>query len=801
MKRLLPLAIFLFLITSQYTLAEITSPYTLDEKTQVLFGDSALISATSTYQGLENYTHEYVGNYLHITFTYTHSRLSFSDYPPRLYITTSDPRATTSPIVKDQQIIYQLMPIPVPPGHETDWYLYDVQFDSTGYTVVVKEAGDIEVTHFHQNIAGQTDNDWVALANLYPNSGNPFSMAFTPLTIYNAPPPPLPQTPIATTTPVIVVPGISSSFLIRGGNPNLEVWINVPQMLLSITDSYLEDLRLSPTGEKPNDISLTANKIIRETGNNDFFTGLFSNLDSHGYTENTDLFEFPYDWRLDVATSAIELKNKIDAIKLQTGVDNVDLVAHSMGGLVVKKYLKDYGGDSIEKFIDIGTPHTGAAKAFKILNYGDNFDASFLFGLFGLNAGRVKSISQNMPSVYELLPSRNYFNDYPYYVFNSANGSDRLSFEQTGSYLKTSGRNGALVDRADTFHQEIDGLNPADFGVETYNIVGCGMPTIGQFYVLDETVDHPIYNIRMISGDGTVPLKSAEAISASSTYYVQGIAHALLPSTSGVKELVSSLVSTTTPFDISPYSNLSTTASGCEMPNGKIVSFHSPIDLHIYDSFGHHTGPDINGDIENGIDEVVYEILDDNKFAYLPDGMDYTVRGSATSAGTFDVRIQEVVNGEVSTTTLFANLPLSQNTQSTFAIGSTTPSQVHLDNNNDGAFEIAYNNSSVTSGVLESSGKVKPKAIETSIKRTNTGTIRSEIQTNIVSIATTTSPNSTTSLKKLVSSPVSTNKTTKVEVVATNTKSFTNTAVVSKSLESKLKSPLKKLWSWFKKKL
>src|SRR3989344_9204238 len=126
-------------------LAEIKVPYVVDEitleKPRILFGDSV---ATSTYNGLENYTADYVGGFLHITFTYTHfgqGTCCSATNPPRLYVTNVDPRATSTPSVRLSAEIYPLIQASHNPEHITDWYLYDIQFSSTGYRVSVKRGG------------------------------------------------------------------------------------------------------------------------------------------------------------------------------------------------------------------------------------------------------------------------------------------------------------------------------------------------------------------------------------------------------------------------------------------------------------------------------------------------------------------------------------------------------------------------------------------------------------------------------------------------------------------------------------
>lgn len=489
--------------------------------------------------------------------------------------------------------------------------------------------------------------------------------------------------------PVIIVPGIVGSYLVRTDLfLDNERWPNLLLMSLSPDDLYLNDLVLSSDGNSMRAISPTI--LLKNIGDFDFFNSLLNQ-----FSEDQVVELFPYDWRLSVETSSMKLKEKIEEIKLKTGSDKLNLVAHSMGGLVVKEYLKLFGNDSIEKFIDIATPHTGSPKSFKALNYGDNFGFE-KFGLSILNSERIKIISQNMPSVYELLPSASYISQNGSYLYdlddldeNSVRGS--LGYTDTKEFMKNTGRNASLVDRADTFHQSIDNLDPADYDVETYNIVGCGTETLGKIFVMNkEASGGTEYNISYMNGDGTVPLKSAEAIPAHKTYYLKNATHALMPSTSGVKELVVKILTATSTedFNISPYSNLATTATGCNIPNGKIVSFHSPIDLHIYDSLGNHTGPNINGDIENNIPGVSYDIIDDNKFAFLPDGLNYTVKGEATTDGAFNARIETFTDGRVTETKYFNQVPITSTAEVTFNVGNVSSNSISVDVNGDGIFEL-----------------------------------------------------------------------------------------------------------------
>lgn len=696
-----------------------TPYYVVDEKPQVLFGDSAQVDG---YQGLENYSYDYVDGYAHITFTYTHASCCYASFPPQVLVTDVDPTATNTPTVKYKDVAYYLMVgSAMEPPHITGWYLYDIQFNNQGYTINVKRDGVTEMANETRVISGFADTDWAALMNAYPSApGYPTvsSMSFTPIPVKQAGGPveeePDPEEPpTVSKIPVIIIPGIMGSYLNKDDGSDEEIWMNIQKMILPGRDLYLDSLLMLENGSSTQPI--TASDIIKEVGEHKFFTDLIDTFEGLGYVFGNNLFVFPYDWRTDIALLSEKLDQNIREVLSNTGSNSVDVIAHSMGGLITKKYLLGFGGNSVRVFVDIGTPHNGSPKAFKILNFGDSFGFE-KFGFNLLNQERIKIISQNMPSVYQLLPSRKYFNDldnnYKYYVWNGLSGNNRLTFDETKTYLGDSGRNTDLLDRADLFHQEIDDLNPADYGVEAYNIVGCGVPTLGQVYILDKKGDHYNYNIKMINGDGTVPLRSAEAMPALKTYYVKGAQHATMPSSLGVKELVTGVLENGSGFDISPYSNLSMTSEGCTIPNGKLISFHSPVDLHIYDSFGNHAGLNSDGDLENNIDKLVYEIIEDNKFAFIPDGGgSYLIQGSSTGAGSLSIRLATINNGEVANTELFDEIAITPETKINMELNGITEAEASVDIDGNGTEDSVIQISDTVSGFLERLVDPKPQVI------------------------------------------------------------------------------------------
>jgi triacylglycerol esterase/lipase EstA (alpha/beta hydrolase family) len=61
---------------------------------------------------------------------------------------------------------------------------------------------------------------------------------------------------------------------------------------------------------------------------------------------------------------ADQLAGKIDAIVAETGAKRVIVVAHSMGGLVTRAYLRRHGTARIARVVTLGSPHHGSMMAW-----------------------------------------------------------------------------------------------------------------------------------------------------------------------------------------------------------------------------------------------------------------------------------------------------------------------------------------------------------------------------------------------------------------------------------------------------
>lgn len=66
-----------------------------------------------------------------------------------------------------------------------------------------------------------------------------------------------------------------------------------------------------------------------------------------------------------IDTYAIRLNKLVELVKTKTNKDKVIIVAHSMGGLVARRYIQIFGGESIDKLVLITVPNHGIQDKIK----------------------------------------------------------------------------------------------------------------------------------------------------------------------------------------------------------------------------------------------------------------------------------------------------------------------------------------------------------------------------------------------------------------------------------------------------
>jgi pimeloyl-ACP methyl ester carboxylesterase len=128
------------------------------------------------------------------------------------------------------------------------------------------------------------------------------------------------------------------------------------------------------------------------------YGGLIETLKGLGYEEGLTLFIFTYDWRQSNIDSARLLSELISSINAPT----VDIVAHSMGGLVSTIYLHNFDGiKRVNKIIFLGTPFLGSMNAFATLSDGWGSFQNMIAG--GIDT--IRNTAFSLPAIYELLPN------------------------------------------------------------------------------------------------------------------------------------------------------------------------------------------------------------------------------------------------------------------------------------------------------------------------------------------------------------------------------------------------------------
>jgi len=479
--------------------------------------------------------------------------------------------------------------------------------------------------------------------------------------------------------PVVFIPGIVGSRLVRASDGK-EIWPDVGDMLLSPSDDYLDDLALASDGSQISGKEMVASSIIDKESvlgiSASFYAPILQALENDGYSSGTNLFTFPYDWRLGVRNAAAALANTVTAARAASPDGKISIVAHSMGGLVLKEYLAELSDDSfVDKAILLGDPQLGAPLAFKDLNYGDNLGFQIpVLNLDVLNHAEVKKIAQNMPGVYDLLPPRAYINDDGGYVQDFRNGASTvLDFDATNRAMLADpldSRNGNLINAADALHGSIDGapVNASD----VYNIMGCSEPTISGYRLYDNGV----VDVTRSDGDGIVPLVSAmDRADGFRNYFISGaktgITHTDLVSDMRVASLVTAILDGKESSFTLPDGFL--TSSALCFDGGSSVEFsaHGAGGLMVQNGAGQSTGDNASGTVDLGIPDGTYESIGDNYFITVPADGDYQVIANSSSSGDLVVRAEGYHGGSAEQAAVYIVTSTAANASGT-AAGATT---------------------------------------------------------------------------------------------------------------------------------
>ncbi len=371
--------------------------------------------------------------------------------------------------------------------------------------------------------------------------------------------------------PLIFVPGIRTSRLaIRKEKGSLEYfWPLMPHEFLIRAKldrvfHYLEtNIRLKT--DDNDDVKVVATSLIPFA-----YDGLIKSILTWGYKPNINFWIFPYDWRQSNRISGHLLARFIKE-KTDGKCDGVDIIGHSMGGIIARAAYR-YGAP-IRRAAYIACPHLGSPLAYFILH--PQIDSRRFIGSAYHNYPSVghwqpndtnnigprktlyhrrKELFAKFPSIYELLPDESYLSRRAVLF---ADGKPALGAEDT--YLRNDWalkekeiRDGVI--NAMEFKRELGEELP-----EQDVLLVCGTNQLTCDAIHYKMSYHPLITERRASylmqhgfclpydsgqsGDGYVPVTSAMASISGTPAYSNSVfipeAHAVLPNAKATIEAIS----------------------------------------------------------------------------------------------------------------------------------------------------------------------------------------------------------------------------------------------------------------------
>jgi pimeloyl-ACP methyl ester carboxylesterase len=283
-------------------------------------------------------------------------------------------------------------------------------------------------------------------------------------------------------------------------------------------------------------------------------------LELQGYHRGCDIFEVPYYWADSAKSSAQNyLKPWINHALKISGKQKVDIIAHSMGGIVTRSYIQNtelYEND-INKFAMVGTPNQGAPFAYLVWEEGNSIGADEFASLSNTEMlasarysytnhliqfmnvkwgespctyGTIGNITQSVP-YFPRTPQDCNKLKMKRFVHNHVQGLRDLLPTYEGSIKKLSGANYSYTENLDLIN--LNSLNLSRYDTIILGLfAGNTKLTLNELRVSD--LGSVIYGASGgvgFDGDGTVPLISMHfplLATANNTYLADGY-HSELP--------------------------------------------------------------------------------------------------------------------------------------------------------------------------------------------------------------------------------------------------------------------------------
>ena len=416
------------------------------------------------------------------------------------------------------------------------------------------------------------------------------------------------------------------------------------------------------------------------------FDDLIETLDANGYTRDENLFTFPYEWHKSNAESALLLKAKVESILAERKWPRVDMVAHSMGGLVAREYIETLGGESrVDQLVTLGTPQSGSPGSYLTWEggylYADSFIRREAYKIIFTHEAKENNYTNvfdyiryaPIPSVRELLPTYSYLRD-----VDSGDLRAYPDITPRNLFLERLNSEALLKKLEPVSFTAIVGKMDEETTIETIRVEE---PTV-QIMSDPEAIIRWGYGepdgyeslfgdrgLELGEGDGAVPLESARSIPADEIIEIES-KHGDLPSKSAAK-----IVRILRGFD--PITNI---VPGAPTDTIFVVLVFSPIDIQVVSPSGKRIGK--NFDTSGIYREIpgAYYTGFDTKSEFLtirnPEPGAYTILTQGTGSGDYRIeasliREDENGDGKESTVSLMGNATPGETSENTLQLTET----------------------------------------------------------------------------------------------------------------------------------
>lgn len=565
--------------------------------------------------------------------------------------------------------------------------------------------------------------------------------------------------------PLIVIPGITGSYL--ADSSGSEAWPREESLLTSFSDSFLDAIAFDPQGQPLNSVGVDrsrgANGMIERYAlcNNipvpgtlggwfpwvdikhvcfhkvDVYDATLAFLRDHGYQDaagpSQTLFPWGYDWRKSAAQNAGDLLAYIDQILATTkagkAAGQVDILAHSQGGLVVEAALRSAqdigssGRGKIRRVVTLGTPYLGTPKFLDVLQFGQPCFHS-IGPLCIANRDEVQKLVQDFPGALELLPSSAYYAVEPKSPITIHNDQARVyaAYEEPDvlALLARQGRNMPLINQARGWHAESEPWSSVDPKVKLLRVVGHGLGTIGQIRWNRVKTCRPGFRspspicswtdstdeIR-VDGDGTVVLQSAQEASCAkgvdltgdpSRSFVRSVrdTHEALAQDAAPLGDALAFLRSSSPAGAHPCSGPRSVRRSYTSADGATDGFAGvdviatgPIAGNIVDDQGNVTGmlnPDLGISTEQIPDSSFDEGIGSSSY-FVADAGTYSGTWDATGSGDVSFKVRTYAGGDVAGMSTTPAIHVAAGAVLSLAYGQPSPLsvlQLTVDDNADG---------------------------------------------------------------------------------------------------------------------